>query len=285
MAAIRQSSDQQHAHLREMSGRMAEMQLQIQKLQAEKEKAIEVAAEHDRSTAKGRPYEEAVFEARRRDRRRPGRRLRRGRRPARRRRPQGRRGGGHRRLLRPPARPDRVRGQELARLAQGGARRARRGDDPARRRLRRLGRPDRRQAARPARPPCARSTATSCSSVYDPEEGSRLALEVAYSLARARVLMAKGGADGLDASALRAEVERATVAMEDVRRIKSQLTSAANQIEDVRKAVERDGRPRRGAPRADRRAGRGRAETDDEDDGADARRATVRRLIRPAAAR
>ena len=74
--------------------------------------------------------------------------------------------------------------------------------------------------------------------VYDPEEGSRLALEVAYSLARARVVMAKGGADGLDASALRAEVERATVAMEDVRRIKSQLTSAVHQIEDVRKIVE-----------------------------------------------
>jgi hypothetical protein len=74
--------------------------------------------------------------------------------------------------------------------------------------------------------------------VYDPEEGSRLALEVAYSLARARVVMAKGGADGLDATALRAEVERATVAMEDVRKIKSQLTSAANQIEDVRSAVD-----------------------------------------------
>src|SRR3954449_9175281 len=63
VAAIRQSSDQQHAHLREMSGRMGEMQLQIQKLQAEKDKALEVAAEHDRSTAKGRPYEEAVFDA------------------------------------------------------------------------------------------------------------------------------------------------------------------------------------------------------------------------------
>ena len=74
--------------------------------------------------------------------------------------------------------------------------------------------------------------------VYDPEEGSRLALEVAYSLARARVVMAKGGAEGLDASAVRAEVERAMVAMEDVRRIKSQLTSAAGQIEDVRKIVE-----------------------------------------------
>jgi hypothetical protein len=73
--------------------------------------------------------------------------------------------------------------------------------------------------------------------VYDPEDGSRLALEVAYSLARARVVMAKGGADGLDALALRAEVERATVAMEDVRRIKSQLTGAAGQIDEAYKTV------------------------------------------------
>ena len=39
--------------------------------------------------------------------------------------------------------------------------------------------------------------------VYDPEEG-RIALQVAYALARARVLMAKGDTEGLDASALRA---------------------------------------------------------------------------------
>jgi len=63
VAAIRQSSDQQHTHLREMNGRIGELQLELQKLQAEKEKALEVAAEHDRSTAKGRPYEEAVFDA------------------------------------------------------------------------------------------------------------------------------------------------------------------------------------------------------------------------------
>src|SRR5919206_5104477 len=63
VAAIRQSSDQQHAHLREMSARIGELQLEAQKLQAEKSKMSEVAAEHERSTAKGRPYEEAVFEA------------------------------------------------------------------------------------------------------------------------------------------------------------------------------------------------------------------------------
>ena len=38
------------------------------KLQAEREKPTEVAAEHARSTAKGRPYEEAVVDAAGRDR-------------------------------------------------------------------------------------------------------------------------------------------------------------------------------------------------------------------------
>src|SRR4051812_18165022 len=63
VAAIRQSSDQQQAHLREMNQRIAALQVEMAKLQAEKEKALEVAAEHERSTAKGRPYEEAVFDA------------------------------------------------------------------------------------------------------------------------------------------------------------------------------------------------------------------------------
>ncbi len=73
--------------------------------------------------------------------------------------------------------------------------------------------------------------------VYDPEEGSRLALEVGYSLARARVLMAKG-ADALDGSAVLAEAERAVGAMEDVRRIKSQLTGAAGGIEEARRILD-----------------------------------------------
>ena len=73
---------------------------------------------------------------------------------------------------------------------------------------------------------------------YDPEEGSKLALEVAYGLARARVLMARNDASGLDVAALRAEVERASMAMEDVRRIKSQLTSATSGIEQARSILE-----------------------------------------------
>jgi uncharacterized coiled-coil DUF342 family protein len=237
VAAIRQSSDQQHAHLREMNGRIAELQLEIQKIQAEKAKALEVAAEHDRSTAKGRPYEEAVFDAvdgiaRAQgddcdavgDLRGVG----------------GRKGdvvvdldgcaGRPRgRIVFEAKNSRKSRKEALAELDEAMTQRA--ADYgvwvvPAEDKL-------------PARATALREVGgDKLFVVYDPEEGSRLALEVAYSLARARVLMAKGGADGLDASALRAEVERATVAMEDVRKIKSQLTSAAGQIDEVRKAVE-----------------------------------------------
>jgi hypothetical protein len=237
VAAIRQSSDQQHTHLREMNGRIAELQLELQKLQAERTKAAEVAAEHDRSTAKGRPYEEAVYEAIDAiasaqgddcdavgDLRGVG----------------GRKGdvvvdldgcsGRPRgRIVFEAKNSKRSRNEALAELDEAMNQRA--ADYavwvvPSEDKL-------------PARSAALREiNGDKLFVVHDPEEGSRLALEVAYSLARARVVMAKGGADGLDASALRAEVERAMVAMEDVRRIKSQLTSAANQIEDVRTIVD-----------------------------------------------
>jgi hypothetical protein len=237
VAAIRQSSDQQHAHLREMNGRLGELQLEVAKIQAEKEKAMEVAAEHDRSTAKGRPYEEAVLEAVEviaqghgddcdgvGDLRGVG----------------GRKGdvvvdidgcaGRPRgRIVFEAKNSRRSRKEALAELDEAMNQRA--ADYavwvvPAEDKL-------------PARAGALREIGgDKLFVVYDPEDGSRLALEVAYALARARVVMAKGGAEGLDASAVRAEVERAMVATEDVRRIKSQLTSAAGQIEDVRKIVE-----------------------------------------------
>jgi uncharacterized small protein (DUF1192 family) len=237
VGAIKQSSELQHQTLAEMNSRMGALQLEVQKLQAEKEKALEVAAEHDRSTAKGRPYEEAVSDAvdaiaRAQgddcdavgDLRGAG----------------GRKGdvvvdldgcaGRPRgRIVFEAKNSRKSRKEALAELDEAMTQRA--ADYgvwvvPAEDKL-------------PARAHALREVGgDKLFVVYDPEEGSRLALEVAYSLARARVLMAKGGADGLDASALRAEVERATVAMEDVRRIKSQLTSAAHQIEDVRATVE-----------------------------------------------
>jgi hypothetical protein len=237
VAAIKQSSELQHQTLQEMSNRMGALQLEVQKLQAEKEKALEVAAEHDRSTAKGRPYEEAVFDA-----------------------------------------VDAIAGAQgddcdaVGDLPGVGGRKgdvligidgcngpprgrivfeAKNSQVPKKRALAEL---DEAMAQRdaayavwvvpsedqlPARTQALREVnGDKLFVVYDPEDGSRLALEVAYSLARARVLMARGDADGLDESALRAEVERALGAMEDVRRIKQQLTHAANGIEGARSVLE-----------------------------------------------
>ncbi len=209
VAAIRQSSDQQHAHLREMSGRMGELQL------ADRRSCRPRRRRRSRSppSTTARPPRAA------RTRRRcstPSTRSPRAQGDdcdavgdlPRRRRAQGRRAGRDRRLRRPAARPDRLRGQELA-GAEEGARRARRGDGPARRRLRASGSSRPRTSCRPARSALREVNGDKLFVVFDPEDGSRLALEVAYSLARARVLMAKGDADGLDATALRAEVERA----------------------------------------------------------------------------
>jgi hypothetical protein len=73
---------------------------------------------------------------------------------------------------------------------------------------------------------------------YDPEEGSRLALEVAYSLARARVLMARAEGEGIDAAAVRDTVERALNALEDVRKIKQQLTGIGTAAAKTSEMVE-----------------------------------------------
>src|SRR3954451_2715584 len=241
VAAIRQSSDQQHAHLREMNQRIGSLQLEIAKLQAEREKALGVAAEHDRSTAKGRPYEEAVFEA-----------------------IDGIAGGA---------------GDDCDAVGDLPGVGGRKGDvlvgidgctGSARGRIVFEAKNSRvakkvalaeldeamvtRDAAYgvwvvpseeqlPARvQPLREVNGDKVFVVYDPEEG-RLALQVAYALARARVLMAHGEAEGLDASALRAEGERGSGAREDARRIRQQLTHAANGVEAAREIL--DGMERR----------------------------------------
>jgi hypothetical protein len=67
--------------------------------------------------------------------------------------------------------------------------------------------------------------------VWSPEDESGLALELAYSLARARVLMARSESEGIDGAAVRDVVERALAGMEDVRKVKSSLTGAKTQID------------------------------------------------------
>ena len=74
--------------------------------------------------------------------------------------------------------------------------------------------------------------------VHDPEDRSGLPLEVGYRLARARVLMSRAPGEGIDAGAVSATLERARAAMDEVRKIKSQLTGATTSIDQARELVD-----------------------------------------------
>src|SRR5689334_4407147 len=63
LRVTRDVAARQEAQLEAMREQMVALKLELEKLHSERRRADEVAAEHDRSTAKGRPYEEAVAEA------------------------------------------------------------------------------------------------------------------------------------------------------------------------------------------------------------------------------
>jgi hypothetical protein len=65
---------------------------------------------------------------------------------------------------------------------------------------------------------------------FDPEEGP-LGLQVAYSLARARVLLRRADGEGIDAEAVRATCERALQQLGEVQRIKQQLTASKTAVD------------------------------------------------------
>jgi hypothetical protein len=237
MAAMRRAAEQQDTNLKALHEQIAGLTAEVVKLQAEREKQAEVAAEHARSTAKGRPYEEAVFDA-----------------------------------------VDAIaqaRGDDADAVGDLPGSGGRKGDvvvgvdgcaGPPRARIvfeaknayvpknKAIAELDAAMEQRDADygvwvvasdellpghgAQLREVNGDKLFVVYDPDDGSRLALEVAYSLARARTLMESAGGDGLDGGALRAEVERALAAMDDVRRIKSQLTAATSGIESARRIVD-----------------------------------------------
>jgi hypothetical protein len=237
LALMKQNADQQHQQLLAMVEKMGALELQVQRLHAERDKQLEVAAAEDRGTAKGRTYEEAVVEALDAiasargdvcegvgDVRGTG----------------GKRGDAVVELdaCAGPSRGRIVFEAKNSRLSRRAA----------------LDELDEALAGRdadyavfvvpsedelPAKTQALREfNGDKLFVTYDPEDGGRLALEVAYGLARARVLMKRGAAVGIDPDAVRAETERALGAMEDVRRIKSQLTNASTGIEEARRIVD-----------------------------------------------
>jgi hypothetical protein len=230
LAVVKQSADQHNTRLQEMNQTIQGLRLELERARAEKEKAEAVAEEAERGTAKGRSFEEAVY-----------------------------------------AVLDEVavrQGDDCDAVGDVKGGTGKTGDvvvaiegctGPARGRVvfeakaSRLSKPkaieelDRARAERnadfavlvvpdeervPAKMHQLREYGGDKLVVcFDPEEGSTLSLEVAYALARARVLMARGEADGIDPSAIREAIERATGAMGDVLRVKQQLTGAKTSIQ------------------------------------------------------
>lgn len=72
---------------------------------------------------------------------------------------------------------------------------------------------------------------------FDPEEGP-LGLQVAYSLARARVLLRRADGEGIDAEAVRATAERAVQSLGEVQRIKQQLTASKTAVDKAAEIVD-----------------------------------------------
>jgi hypothetical protein len=237
IGALDRAAKNQGEQLRAMDEKLVGLREEVLKLQAEREKLEELEAERERGTAKGRTFEEAVFEA----------------------------------LERLSA----ARGDTCDAVGDAPGAAGKKGDvlvavdacaGPARGRIvfeakdtRNLSRNaafqylDESRAGRdadyavlvvppdrlPARTwPLREVNGDKLFVTFDPEDDAPLALEVAYGLARARVLMRRGEAAGLDTDALRAEVERTQQAMEDVRRVKSQLTGATSSIEQARSILD-----------------------------------------------
>jgi len=233
LAMIRQAGERQDTSLRALLEKMAALEKELQGLRDEREKQLELAEERDRGTAKGRTYEEAVFE-----------------------------------VVDSIAR---AQGDDCDAVGDLKEATGKAGDvvvaieacrGPARGRIvfeaksSRLSKPRAMQALQDALAernadvavlvvpseekvpaslvPLREYNGDKLIVTYDPEEGSSVAIEVAYALARARVLMARGGGEEIDAGALRDTVERALGAMDEVRKVKLQLSGATTGIDKAR---------------------------------------------------
>jgi hypothetical protein len=231
--AIKEADERQHKTQRALLAQMSELEKQLQGLRDEKAKLEELAEERERGTAKGRSYEESVAEV--------------------------------------VDRIAAVHGDVAEAVGDERGAGGRKGDvvvgvdgcaGPVRGRFvveakdRQLSKPrffEELDSAReqrdadfsllvvpgpdevPARMhPLREYQGDKMIAVFDPEDGSTLELEFAYRVARARVTSIREGADEVDPAVLRATVARALAAMDEVRKVKSQLTAAQNGIGGAR---------------------------------------------------
>jgi hypothetical protein len=232
-AVIKQAADRQDLALRGLLEKLGALELEVQRLHAEREKAEEVAAERERGTAKGREFEEVVFDALDELAAAQGDDCD----------AVGDVKGATRKTGDVVVAIDACRGPARGRIVFE-AKNAKLSKPEAIRELDR-GRAEREadfavlvvpsEDKLPARTQSLREyNGDKLFVVHDPEEGSTLALELAYRLARARVLMARGGEEGVDAGAIAETVERALGAMDEVRSVKQKLTGATSSIETAR---------------------------------------------------
>jgi hypothetical protein len=235
--AIRQMGDQQGEALRAMGDKVAGLQLEVQRLQGEREKQLELSEERERGTAKGRTYEEAVFEAVDAVAAAQGDDAE----------AVGDLKGATRKTGDIVVGIDACRGPARGRIVFE-AKDARLSSPEARRQLDRamqeraadfgvLVVPGAAEVPAQTRP-LREMDGDKLVVTYDPEDDDGLHLEVGYALARARVVMARGGGDGLDAGALAETVERTLAALNDVRAVKNQLTGATTSIDKARDILE-----------------------------------------------
>jgi hypothetical protein len=232
---MKQAAESQEKQLLAMSERLESMRVELTSLRAERDKLVEVEAERERGTAKGRSYEAEVADAVD---------------------ALALAAGDACEAVGDMSEGARKTGDIVVSIDAAGG--------PARGRIvfeakdRRLSRPealkelDRALSVRsadfavlvvpseeelPARTVALREyNGDKLLVVFDPAEP--LALQVAYSLARARVLMRGTAAEGVDAAAVGDAVERAMSAMEDVRRVKQSLTGAKTHIDKAAEVVD-----------------------------------------------
>lgn len=237
LAVAKQTADAHSEQLRALVDKLEATRLEVERLRAEREKLEELGAERERGTAKGRVFEEAVAEA-----------------------------------VDTLAAAQGDDSEAVGDVLEAGGKV---GDvvvgidachGPARGRIvfeaknKRLSRPealrelDRALAERnadfavlvvaaedklPARMlPLREYNGDKMVVAYDPEDGSTLPLQVAYSLARARVLLRRADGDGIDSEAIRATAERAIQSLGEVQRIKQQLTASKTAVDKAAEIVD-----------------------------------------------